>query len=61
MIIVKGEKPHIKEHTNKHKGKLEWKMFYHTIAYNFIAKDTYINQACVTTKQGTKTQLSGYI
>jgi len=21
-------------------------MIYHTIAYNFIAKDTYINQAC---------------
>jgi len=22
------------------------KMFYHTIAYNFIAKDTYINPPC---------------
>jgi len=21
-------------------------MFYHTIAYNFIVKNTYINQAC---------------
>jgi len=28
------------------KGKLEQKMVYHTVAYNFIVQDAYVNQSC---------------
>jgi len=39
MIIVKGENHTQDTQTNK-KGKLEWKRFYHIIAYNLKCKDT---------------------
>jgi len=42
MIIAKGEKPHTNTQANK-KGKLEWKIFYHTIAYN-LKGQRYIKQ-----------------
>jgi len=42
MIIAKGEN-HTQNTQVSRKGKLEWKKFYHTIAYNL--KVRYINQS----------------
>ena len=45
MIIVKGEEPHT-EQSNKQKGKLEYKIVYHTDTWYFTNQWIYVNQSC---------------
>jgi len=45
MIIATVEEQHTRQ-SNKQKGKLEPKRFYHAIRYTFTVQYTYIFQAC---------------
>jgi len=45
MIIATVEEQHTRQ-SNKKKGKLELKRFYHAIRYTFTVQYTYIIQAC---------------
>jgi len=64
MIIAKRENHTYRTYNKQQKGKLEWKIVYHTITCYFIVQAVYVIQTCYDLSNNTlrpRLDTSGYI